>query len=73
MQYAQTLAEIQKEKGYLELELMRAASKVLAEWQNRTGLAVGSIYITTEQVQELVGKSKSIVTNCNVNIEYEGY
>ena len=73
MRYAQTLAEIQKEKWHLELELMRAASKVLAEWQNRTGLAVGSIYITTEQVQELGGKTKSIVTNCNVSIEYEGY
>lgn len=73
MKYAQTLAEIQQEKGYLELELMRAASKVLAEWQNRTGLAVGSIYITTEQVQELDGKPKNIVTNCNVNIDYEGY
>lgn len=73
MQYAETLAEIQQEKGYLELELMRAASKVLAEWQNRTGLAVGNIYITTEQLQELGGKPKSIVTNCNVNIDYEGY
>ena len=62
MQYAETLAEIQQEKEALELELMRAASKVLAEWQNRTGLAVGSIYITTEQVQELGGKPKSIVT-----------
>lgn len=73
MQYAETLAEIQQEKGCLELELMRLASKVLAEWQNRTGLAVGSIYITTEQVQELGGKPKSIVTNCTVNIDYEGY
>ena len=73
MKYAKTLAEIQQEKGYLELELMRVASKVLAEWQNRTGLAVGSIYITTEQAQELGGKPKSIVTNCNVNIDYEGY
>ena len=73
MQYAETLAEIQKEKGYLELELMREASKVLDEWQNRTGLAVGSIYITTEQLQELGGKPKSIVTNCNVDIKYEGY
>ena len=73
MQYAQTLAEIQQEKEALELGLMRATSKVLADWQNKTGLAVGSIYITTEQVQELGGKPKSIVTNCNVNIDYEGY
>lgn len=73
MNYAQTLAEIRQEKGYLELELMRAASKVLAEWQNRTGLAVGRIHITTEQVQELGGKPKSIVTNCNAHIDYEGY
>lgn len=73
MQYAETLAEIQQEKGYLELELMKATSKVLTEWQNKTGLAVGSIYITTEQLQELGGKPKSIVTNCNVGINYEGY
>lgn len=73
MQYAQTLAEIQQEKEQLELELMRAASKVLAEWESRTGLAVGSIHITTEQVQGLGGKPKSIVTNCNVDIKYEGY
>ena len=73
MQYAETLAEIQQEKEHLELELMRVASKVLAEWQNKTGLAVGSIYMTTEQLQELGGKPKSIVTNCNVNIDYEGY
>ena len=73
MKYAETLAEIQQEKEALELELMQAASKVLTEWQNKTGLAVGSIYITTEQLQELGGKPKSIVTNCNVNIDYEGY
>lgn len=73
MNYAETLTEIQQEKGYLELELMRAASKVLAEWQNRTGLAVSSIYMTTEQLQELGGKPKSIITDCNVYIEYEGY
>ena len=73
MQYAETLAEIQQEKEQLEIKLMQAASKVLAEWQNKTGLAVGRIHITTEQVQELGGKPKSIVTNCNVNIEYEGY
>lgn len=73
MKYAETLAEIQQEKGYLELELMRVASKVLAEWQNKTGLAVGSIYITTEQVQAFGLKPKSIVTNCNADIEYEGY
>lgn len=73
MNYAQTLAEIQKEKGYLEIELMQVTSKVLAEWQSRTGLAVGSIYITTEQVQELGGKPKSVVTNCNADIDYEGY
>ena len=73
MQYAETLAEIQREKGYLELELMRAASKVLDEWQNRTGLSVCSVYITTEQVQELGGKPKSIVADCNVDIKYEGY
>lgn len=73
MQYAQTLAEIQQVKGYLELELMKAVSKILNDWQNKTGLAVGSIYITTEQVQELGGKSKSIITDCNVDIKYEGY
>lgn len=73
MQYAETLAEIQQEKEQLELELMRAASKVLADWQNKTGLSVGRIHITTKQVQELGGKPKSIVNNCNVNIDYEGY
>lgn len=73
MQYAQTLAEIQQEKEQLELELMRVASKVLAEWQNRTGLAVGSIYITTEKIQAFGLQPKNIVTNCNVDIEYEGY
>lgn len=73
MQYAETLAEIQQEKEALEVELMQSVSKILSDWQNKTGLAVGSIYITTDQVQELGGKPKSIVTNCNVNIDYEGY
>lgn len=73
MQYAQTLAEIQQEKERLELELVQATSKVLAEWQNKAGLAVDSIYIATEQAQELGGKPKSIVTNCYVDIKYEGY
>lgn len=73
MQYAETLAEIQKEKGYLEIELMRAASKVLAEWQNKTGLAVNDISISIEQIQAFGLPHKSIVTDCNVNIDYEGY
>ena len=73
MQYAQTLAEIQQEKEALELELMRAASKVLADWQNKTGLTVDSIHITTDQLQEIGAKTKSIVTDCNVYVEYEGY
>lgn len=73
MQYAQTLAEIQQEKGYLELELMRAASKVLAEWQNRTGLNVDQIYISVQHLQEIGAKTKSIVTDCTVDIKYEGY
>lgn len=73
MQYAETLAEIQQEKEALEVELMQSVSKILSDWQNRTGLAVGSIHITTEQLQELGGKPKSIVTNCNAHIEYEGY
>lgn len=73
MNYAQTLAEIQQEKEHLELELMQATFKVLSDWQDKTGLAVGRIHITTEQVQELGGKPKSIVTNCNAHIDYEGY
>lgn len=73
MQYAETLAEIQQEKEQLELELMKATSKVLTEWQNKTGLGVGSIYMTTERIQAFGLQPKSIVTDCNVDIKYEGY
>lgn len=73
MQYAQTLAEIQQEKERLELELMQATSKVLAEWQNKTGLAIHGISIDLSDVQSLGDKPKSIVRDCNVDIEYEGY
>ena len=73
MQYTQTLAEIQQEKKQLELELMQAASKILADWQNKTGLAVNKISISIEQVQAFGLPPKSIVTNCNANINYDGY
>ena len=73
MQYTQTLAEIQEEKGQLEVELMRAACKVLAEWQNKTELAVNNISISIEQVQAFGLPPKSIITDCNVDIKYEGY
>lgn len=73
MNYAQTLAEIQQEKKHLELELMQSVSKILSDWQNKTGLAVGSIYITTERIQAFGLQPKSIVTNCNVDIDYDGY
>lgn len=73
MQYAETLAEIQQEKEVLEVELMRAASKVLSDWQNKTGLAVNDISISIEQVQAFGLPPKNIVTNCNVDIDYEGY
>jgi len=73
MQYAQTLAEIQQEKEQLEVELMQATSKVLAEWQNKNGLAVNNISISIEQVQAFGLPPKSIVTDCNVDIKYEGY
>lgn len=72
MNYTQTLAEIQQEKEALEVELMQAVSKVLSEWQDKTGLAVSGIYITTEQLQEIGAKTKSIVTDCDVDIEYGG-
>lgn len=73
MQYAKTLAEIQQEKEALELELMQATSKILNEWQDKTGLNVDDIYISVEQFQEIGDKPKSIVTDCNVDIKYEGY
>ena len=73
MQYAQTLAEIQQEKEALELELIKSASKILADWQNKTGLAVNNISISIEQVQAFGLPPKSIITDCNVNIKYEGY
>lgn len=73
MQYAETLAEIQQEKEALEVELMQSVSKILSDWQNKTGLAVGSIYMTTEKIQAFGLQPKNIVTNCNVDIEYEGY
>ena len=73
MNYTQTLAEIQQEKEVLEVELMRSACKALSDWQNKTGLAVDNISISIEQVQELGGKPKSIITDCNVDVKYEGY
>ena len=73
MSYAETLAEIQQEKERLEVELMQAASKVLAEWQNKTGLAVNNISISIEQVQAFGLPPKSIITDCSVDIKYEGY
>lgn len=73
MQYAETLAEIQQEKEVLEVELMHAASKVLDEWQDKTGLNIDCIYISVEQFQEIGSKKKSIITNCHVDIKYEGY
>ena len=73
MQYAQTLAEIQQEKEQLELELMKATSKVLADWQNKTGLAIHGISIDLSDVQELGGKPKNIVSGCDVYLKYSGY
>ena len=73
MKYTQTLAEIQQEKEALEVELMQALSKILDKWQDKTGLNVDCIYISVEQLQEIGAKTKSIVTGCNVDIEYEGY
>ena len=73
MNYTQTLAEIQQEKEALQVELMQAASKILSDWQDKTGLNVGGIYITTVQLQAIGAKTKSIVTDCNVDIEDGGY
>ena len=73
MNYAQTLAEIQQEKERLELELMQATSKVLNEWQNRTGLAIHGISIDLSDVQSLGDKPKSIVSDCDVYLKYTGY
>lgn len=73
MQYAETLAEIQQEKEALEVELMQAAFKILTDWQNKTGLNVDQIYISVQHLQEIVAKKKSIVTDCTVDIKYEGY
>ena len=73
MQYAQTLAEIQQEKETLEVELMQSVSKILSDWQNKTGLAVNGISISVEQIQAFGLQSKSIVTDCNIDIEYKGY
>ena len=73
MKYAQTLAKIQEEKEDLESELTLAVSKILAEWQNKTELAVNDISISIEQVQAFGLPPKSIVTNCNVDIKYDGY
>lgn len=73
MKYAQTLAKIQEEKEDLESELTLAVSKILAEWQNKTELAVNDISISIEQVQAFGLQPKSIVTDCNVDIKYEGY
>ena len=73
MQYAETLAEIQQEKEALELELIKSASKILADWQNKTGLVVNNISISIEQVQAFGLPPKSIVTGCSAYIKYEGY
>lgn len=73
MTYAQTLVEIQLEKARLERELVHATSKVLADWQNKTGLAVNDISISIEQVQAFGLPPKSIATDCNIDIKYEGY
>lgn len=73
MQYAQTLAEIQQEKEQLELELMQSLSKILSDWQNKTGLAVNDVSISVEQIHAFGLQPKSIVTDCNVDIKYEGY
>ena len=73
MQYAETLAEIQQEKEALEVELMQSVSKILSDWQDKTGLAIHGISIDLSDVQSLGDKPKSIVRDCNVDIEYEGY
>lgn len=73
MNYTQTLAEIQQEKEALEVELMQAASKILNEWQDKTGLNVGGVYITTERLQAIGANTKIIITDCNVDIEYGWY
>lgn len=73
MQYAKTLAEIHQEKEVLEVELMQSVSKILSDWQNKTGLAVYVISIDLSDVQCIGGNPKVIVTDCNVDIKYEGY